>query len=76
MTLKEQVSRVGNKLSNRCTILAINSKTEEQYKIIGVEDGKAILKPTYGAMKINPIELDVLYKDYHDLSESKSTVSL
>ena len=76
MTLKEQVLIVGHKLSNRCTVLAINSKTEEQYKIIGIEKGKAILEPTYGAMKIEPIELDALYRDYHDLSESKSTVNL
>lgn len=76
MTLKEQILIVGHKLSNRCTILAISSSTEEQYKLIGIENGKAILEPTYGAMKIEPIDLDVLYRDYHDISESKSTVSL
>jgi len=76
MTLKEQLSIVGHKLSNRCTVLAISSSTEDQYKIVGIENGKAILKPTYGAMKTGPIDLDVLYRDYHDLSESKSTVNL
>jgi len=76
MKLKKQVLRVGHKLSNKCTLLAINSKTKEQYSVIGIKDGKVILKPIYGAVNIEPLELNALYNNYHSLAESKSIIQI
>lgn len=76
MTLKNQISKIGYKLSDKCTILAIHSVTQDKYKITRVEDNKAMLIAIYGATNIEHIELSELYNNYHSLTENKNTTQL
>ena len=64
MTLEQQVSRVGHKLSNRITLWARKRSSDEIYNVIDVTDGVATLRGEYDAKYISPIKLEILYTDF------------
>ena len=64
MTLEQQVSRVGYKLSEKITLLARSKGSDEIYSVVNVTDGIATLRSEYGAKYVSPIKLENLYTDY------------
>ena len=69
MTLKQQISKVGHKLSHNITLLARNKNSDEIYSVIKVSDGIATLRSEYNAKNVSPIKLEELYRDYLGIHE-------
>jgi hypothetical protein len=72
MTLKQEVSKAGHKLSHNITLYARNKYSNEIYSIINVSDGIATLRSEYNAKKVPSIKLEELYKDYLGIHEEGS----
>ena len=75
MTLKQQVNKIGYKLSNKITLFAQNKRTGEQYSIVDVTNGIATLRSEYNAKEVPPMKLDELYRDYLGINETE-TISI
>ena len=69
MTLKQQISKAGHKLSHNITLLARNKNSDEIYSVINVSDGIATLRSEYNAKNVSPIKLEELYRDYLGIHE-------
>tara|TARA_R100000426_G_C4783526_1_gene95663 strand:+ start:505 stop:732 length:228 start_codon:yes stop_codon:yes gene_type:complete len=75
MTLKQQVDKIGYKLSNKITLFAQNKRTGEIYSIVDVTNGIATLRSEYNAKEVPPMKLDELYRDYLGINETE-TISI